>query len=360
MAEIKGFDISVHQGRVNWDLIQQAYDRGEIGFVILRAGYGGGGVDGQFARNWAEARRRGIPRQAYFFAYPGRSGGRAQAEEFKRIVGDLQNGESVSLDMEDEPTYGRRLVVSDVQWALDFLRRAEELFGVKPLIYMNSDVLHRFNWQAAVDGNYGLWLANYGPNNGQPNTRPSSGRWPFWALWQYTSRANLAGISPLDMNIFSGDKAAFLKYGYQGGNAAPAPKPTPVPAPSKPSSTYTVVKSIPGYVSSTDAAARRNSNSKVPAGTYSVFNVARGMVNVTRVPGAPGWWINPGDNAGAPAPAPSGEIYTVVKGDTVDRICSKYGISKANNYAAIRAMNPNLGHGGDWTNIWPGDKIRVR
>lgn len=360
MAQINGFDISTHQGAVDWDKIQEAYNRGEIGFVILRAGYGGGGVDGQFARNCAEARNRGIPRQFYFFAYPGRSGGRAQAEEFAARVGQLQQGESVSLDIEDEPTYGRRLVAADVQWCLDFLVRATELLGVKPLIYMNSDVKGRFNWQPVVDGDYGLWIANYGPNNGQPNGEgPAPAPWKFWALWQYTSKANVAGITPIDMNLFSGDKEAFLKYGLQGSAPAPTPKPpTPTPTP-PPSSTFTVGKSIKGYVTAADAAARKNSNSTVPAGTYAIFNTSKGMLNITRTPGAPGWWINPADNGTAPAP-PQSQIYTVQKNDTVDGICAKFNISKANNYQAFRSMNPNSGHGGDWTNIWPGDKVRVK
>jgi hypothetical protein len=59
---------------------------------------------------------------------------------------------------------------------------------------------------------------------------------------------------------------------------------------------YTVNRPIPGYVTSADAAARSNSNSTVPAGTYAIFNQALGMVNVTAQAGVPGWWINPGDN----------------------------------------------------------------
>lgn len=340
MAQIRGIDISHHQGAVNWNLIQDAVNRGELGFVILRAGYGGGGRDSQFARNWAEARARGIPRQAYFYAYPGRSSGHQQAADFFGLVGHLQPGESVSLDIEDDPTYGRRLNAGDVQWCLDFLNHAQALFGVKPLIYMNSDVLGRFDWSPVVKGDYGLWIANYGPNNGQPNgDGPSSGEWPFWAIWQFTSRGNVAGISPVDVNIFSGDKAAFLKYGRKGGSApapAPSPAPAPAPAPQPAPNTVQVVRPIPGYVTAADAAARKNSNSSVPPGTYAVFNRAQSMINITRQAGVPGWWINPGDlGGGAPVPKPAQAFHKVVPGDTNSVLAARYGTPRASGGDAV-------------------------
>jgi GH25 family lysozyme M1 (1,4-beta-N-acetylmuramidase) len=357
MTQLKFVDISFSQGAVNWDAIEQAYKNGEIGGVIIRSGYGGGGVDDQFRRNQREARNRNIPRQFYFFAYPGRSGGAAQAQEHYNIVGQLQVGESISIDMEDEPTYGRRLINSDVQWAHQWLNTAKGLFGLKPLIYMNSDVLGRYNWIEIKNDDYALWLANYGANNGQPNTQPNTAPWDFAAFWQFTSRGNIAGISPVDISIFNGTSDQFLKYGSQGTIQTPALIPIPASA-QQPSNTYTVHGSQRGYYTGDDALAHRNSNSVVAAGIYSIFNVYKGMVNITRIAGQAGWWVNPTEN-GQPSPAPVGQIYTVVNGDSVDHICTVFKIDKSNNYAAYRAMNPNGGHNGHWTNIWAGDKVRI-
>lgn len=339
MAQIKGFDISVHQGHVNWDLIQQAYNRGEIGFVILRAGYGGGGKDGQFPRNLVEARRRGIPRQFYFFAYPGRSSGAKQAQEFRDRVGALQPGESVSLDMEDEPTYGRRLVPSDVNWAHEFLNTATALFGVRPLIYMNSDVLGRFDWSPIVKGNYGLWIANYGPNNGQPNGKgPSSGEWPFWAIWQYTSKANVAGISPLDMNIFSGDKAAFLKYGKSGSVPTPKPQPKPTPQPQP--------KPAPASGSHTVKAGETLSGIAARYGT-DYKTLAR--INAIRDPNK----IYPGQviKLSGSTKVPAARFHTVVRGDNLSSIAKKYGTS----WQKLQQINGIK----DANRIYPGQRIRL-
>jgi len=318
MSEIKLIDISEHQGTINWDILQDAYNAGEISGVIMRGGYGSAtGVqkDAQYDRNRSEARKRGIPNQTYVFAYPGRSTGATHARGLAQIIGQLQAGESVSLDMEDEPTYGRRLVASDVDWALDFIKTLQAALGPVPLTYMNSDVLARFDWSPLVKANSGLWLANYGSNSGVPGIRPASGEWPFIAIWQYSSRGNVRGITPLDMNLFSGDKAAFFKYGLSGTPPVQVPVPQPTaPAPVAGNGTsYGLGKSVPGYVNAGDAKARTNSNSTVPAGTYYVFNQAYGMVNISRSPGVAGWWINPSDAPVASAPAAPSGNYKVEK-----------------------------------------------
>lgn len=366
-------DVSEHQGVLNWDAIEAAYRGGQILGVIMRAGYGtatGMQKDGQFDRNRNDARQRGIPRQFYGFAYPGRSSGAVQGAGMAAIIGQLEAGESVSLDMEDEPTYGRRLVASDVSWALEFCNTLKAALGPKPLVYMNSDVLGRFDWTPLVKADYGLWLANYGPNNGQQNgDGPSAGQWPFWAIWQYTSRGNVAGIFPVDTNLFSGaDEAAFLKYGLQGAAPAPTPAPAPSPAPvGGNNTTYVLNRDLPGYVTAADAAAGRNSNSTAKAGSYFVFNQYAGMVNITKTPNVPGYWINPSANtASAPsAPAPSGN-YSVGKpipgyvnaGDAAGRRNSNSTVPAGNyfvfnTYQGMVNITRIAGSPGWWIN--PGD-----
>jgi hypothetical protein len=66
----------------------------------------------------------------------------------------------------------------------------------------------------------------------------------------------------------------------------------------KPSSdkTYKVVTTVGGYLTAADAKARKNKKTTVKPGEYFVFNTADGMVNVTKVKGVPGSWINPDDN----------------------------------------------------------------
>lgn len=309
---LKGIDISRHQGKVNWDAIQSGSD-----FVILRAGYGGGGIDEQFPRNRDEARNRGMLRQFYFYAYPGRSSGRAQAEEFFQRVGALQAGESISLDIEDDPVFGRNLIPSDVQWCLEFLNRCTELFGVKPLIYMNTSTKDRFDWSPVKNADYGLWQANYGSNDGNPHTEPSPKPWEFNALWQYTSRANMGGINPVDANIFNGTKEQFLKYGLQGSAPTPSPAPQPpAPAPPKPATSYTVVA---GDNLTAIAARHGTSWQALYAANKAVIGPDPNLIKVGQVLVIP--------NGSTPVPAnPNSPVnYVIVSGDTNSKIAAQFG-----------------------------------
>ena len=335
MAQTIGIDISEHQGAVNWDLIKR-----DVAFAVIRAGYGGGGVDKQFKRNQAEARKRGIPLGYYFFAYPGRSGGAKQANDFADIVGALQPGEFVALDIEDEAKYGRHLNASDVAWSVEFLNTAKKRFGIKPMVYMDGGVKSRFNWQPVVDGDFGLWIANWGPNNGQiPGNAPSPKPWPIIALWQYTSKANLGGISPADANVFFGSVAQLQKYGASG--SAPAPKPTPAPAPKpqpkptpQPANTYTVKKgdTLSGI------AARYGT-------TYKELARINGIPDPNKI--YPGQVLKLTGSHGSGA-----NFHTVVAGDTLSAIAKRYGttwqhLQKINNI-------PNADR------IYPGQRIRLQ
>lgn len=133
---------------------------------------------------------------------------------------------------------------------------------------------------------------------------------------------------------------------------APAPAPSPPPAapvtlPGNTDNTYTVIKEIPGYGTSGLAAARSGATVNVAPEKYYVFNAYNGMVNVTRVPGIPGSWINPGDNvvdpppAPAPTPAPAPAVPDWRASYVVFR--NKFGDAEAKYYVAMRDITvPDL------------------
>ncbi len=220
-------DISQHQGPVNWDRIEQAYRAGQLHRVIIRSSYGtvtGAQTDTQFTRNRDQARARSIPLGFYHFAYPGRSPGVIQANAMASIIGRLQPGELIALDLEDEPTAGRLLTAADVAWAREWVATARSILGVTPLVYMAESMIRRFNWAPLIDLGCPLWAAKYGPGGQPATTAPASNPWPHWHLWQYTSQASLAGISPLDVSWFAGTAADLARLGL----------PTPTPSPNPP------------------------------------------------------------------------------------------------------------------------------
>lgn len=320
---IQGIDISFAQGAVN---IQTLLNQFGAEFVSIRAGYGGASApDNQFIANRDHARAANIPRMFYFYAYPGRSSGAAQAEQFHQFVGDLQAGESLALDIEDDPTYGRVIIASDVQWCLDFLNRCVELFGVKPLIYMNTSLKGRFDWSPVAKADFGLWQANYGMNDGGAHQQPDPAPWPFNAIWQYTSK-------PLDRDLFNGTVDQFLKYGKGGNTPSPAPSPAPAPTPPPATSgqTYTVQK---GDTLSSIAA-------KYGTSWQAIYNANKAVIG-----GDPNL-IKPGQVLTIPGgSAPSQRTYTVQKGDSLSSIASKYGTTWQAIYNANKATiggDPNL------------------
>ncbi|MFM8333630.1 MAG: GH25 family lysozyme, partial [Candidatus Methylumidiphilus sp.] len=65
---IAAIDVSKWQGRIDWDKVKR--DNPHIKLVAIKAGGGDDGVyaDVQFKRNWAEAKRVGFDRMAYWFA----------------------------------------------------------------------------------------------------------------------------------------------------------------------------------------------------------------------------------------------------------------------------------------------------
>lgn len=68
---------------------------------------------------------------------------------------------------------------------------------------------------------------------------------------------------------------------------------------------YKVLVDIDGYRTADDARYGRNKASVVAAGDYFIFREYSGMINVTKVSGSPGSWINPKDNKVTPVPTPA-------------------------------------------------------
>lgn len=61
---------------------------------------------------------------------------------------------------------------------------------------------------------------------------------------------------------------------------------------------YKVNKVLTGYYTAAEASNQTpiNKTGKIYPGNYYIFNIANGMINVTKVKGAPGSWINPSKN----------------------------------------------------------------
>ena len=109
-----------------------------------------------------------------------------------------QPGDLLALDCESEgsmPYWGPTPTAQ-------FHDQVKRRLGVMSDTYMSSSVTRAQNWSGVVSRGSGLWVAQYGTNNGAPQGTPNIAYWPSWKLWQFTSMASISGYAGrLDANI---------------------------------------------------------------------------------------------------------------------------------------------------------------
>lgn len=308
---LKGIDISHHQKGIDLGAI-------DTDFVICKATEGNGYTDEMCDTFYQKAKSLGKKLGVYHFARPDLGNtAEAEADWFVKETLGYHKEAMLVLDWESGD-------LTNVAWAKAWLDRVYSKTGVKPVIYMSASVMHSADWSSVVKADYGLWVANYGSNNGTAQEsvfdRYPLKYWSFYALWQYTSVGRLNGYSGnLDLNYFSGDDNAWDKYA--GGS----------PSSSKPSN--------PVETKSTDDLAR-----EVIAGKYgngedrknalgSRYDEVQARVNeilgINQV-----------------------EYYIVQSGDNLTKIANRYGTTVNQLVAWNNIANANL--------IYPGQKLRVK
>lgn len=328
MGEIKVADVSRWQGTINWDEFKK-----HISGVVIKAGGADGGLytDGMFVRNRNEARRVGLPR--WFYWYKGGAGSpEEQARYFVNIIGGLQAGEGLVLDDENEPSI-------NVDFVCRFTDEVKRLTKLNNVLYSNQA---RFtgNLQPIKDRNVGAWSAKYGTNSGNPEGSPATAGILPVIMWQYTSMARVPGVSAntVDMNIFYGDVAAFLKYGAPGAVPAPS-QPAPVTPTPVGNGTYTVQKgdTLSGIA-------------KKMGTSWQALATLNGIANPDLI--FPGQVLKVyGGSAGQSSQPTNGATYRVVSGDTLSGIGAKTGRSWQ-DIARLNAI------GSPYT-IYPGQVLKL-
>lgn len=188
-AMTHGIDVSEHQGIINWERVKP-----QIDFAMLRAGYGKGNVDKQFARNLAECERLGIPVGVYWFSYAlSPEMARAEANYCIAAIKGHKITYPVCWDYEyDSVSYSQKCGVAPTPALAQAMAKAfldeVEATGYFAANYSNNDFIGRF-FGADLHKRYALWLASW-PNNVDP-AKPPEG----CMIWQYTSKGQIDGIS---------------------------------------------------------------------------------------------------------------------------------------------------------------------
>lgn len=183
-------DVSRHQGTIDWAKVKAS---GKIDGVMLRAmGNGADGLpskpytDPQFARNYAECKRLGIPVGVYGYF---KAVNRAEADKELAMLHKLLVGKTlqlpVAVDIEDkvQQTLSKSALTDLTAYCL----RTVESWGVYAMLYTGLYFGQTYLYMGgAALKPYDVWLAAY------RSTKPSPG-WPF-GMWQYTSTAHIPGV----------------------------------------------------------------------------------------------------------------------------------------------------------------------
>lgn len=312
--QIKGIDVSHWQGDINWADVKND----GIEFAIIKAGGSDAGfyTDSKFEENYINAKAVGMPIGAYYFVgkdFKSKEDGIADAKRFLQIIEDKQFEYPVYVDIEiTDPA--DEVVVTDS--AIAFCEEMEKN-GYFVGIY-GSD-LSTFDSRLELDrlSAFTKWVARYGSDPKYVED---------YALWQYTSEGNVAGINGnVDMNYSNTDFATIIKdNGFNGYSIEYTPAPSKEEqALHKVGETVTFYEIYISSDSDNPMTPRRNRGeiTSILAGARNPYLIDLNM-----------GWIN--DNS----IVSEERIYTVVAGDSLWEIANKM-LGDGSRYKEIANLN---------------------
>lgn len=233
-----GVDTASYQGCWNG---AQAKASG-VDFAFIKTTEGLGYVNPYAGCQIQTARANGIRIGTYDFARPAGNSPETDADNFVRVARQYGLvGQAIPV-LDWEPSAPGGYWAKQTWWALRWLNRVRDTWGVKPVIYMSAATIATADWSQVAAGDYGLWVAGYprgytGERLRNPGAVPYSvSPWKFAMAWQYSSTGNVPGIgSKVDVNWFYGTAATWALYAGQSATA----QPTPVQQQSKPATAKT-------------------------------------------------------------------------------------------------------------------------
>lgn len=209
-----GIDVARYQGTIDWAQVAAS----GVDFAMVRVGYRMDEsreivADSNARYNMQEAQKNGIKVGAYFFSTAvNEEEAKAEADWTADYISQYQITYPVAFDCEgfdreDSAQYGLS-ATQRTDIAIAFLNRIYER-GYTPMFYSSmNEMTGDAKWQTSrIEKNYRIWVSQY-PSAPYPQTERSS-YGGVHAMWQYTNRGTVAGISqPVDVNI--------AYFGYEG------------------------------------------------------------------------------------------------------------------------------------------------
>ena len=175
--KVHGLDISHHQEKVNWTLVDKKYK-----FIILKATEGQNFLDTDFLYNWNNARLNGFVVGAYHF-FVMTSSGEAQADFYISKVPDSEKTLPPIIDLEiSTKKYKKSDVIEHLRVMVEKL---EKHYKKRVIFYVNYNT-----YNAYIKGEFPenkIWITDY---KYFPKIEEDS----RWIIWQVSRRGRIEGI----------------------------------------------------------------------------------------------------------------------------------------------------------------------
>ena len=161
--------------------------------VWLKVSEGLNFVDPDWHARATAARMVGLHVGGYHFARPAASSPQRQAILFCGLLGKVGRRDlHPVLDLEDG---GNLPPPSLYSWARGFLETVHAITGKRALTYSGPAFIEERNWPQTFGTGAGLWLADYGPNDGRDHGPHIPPPWRKIVAHQYTSVGTVPGVT---------------------------------------------------------------------------------------------------------------------------------------------------------------------
>ncbi len=189
VGKTRGIDVSHYQGNINWRNV--AFDS-HASYVYIKATESASLVDNMYHQNLRGAREAGIPVGTYHFFSPSTSA-TTQLLNLTRTMPDLRGQDLVP--MVDVETRGKCSIGEFRERLRQFLVGVERKYGVRPIIYTGTNFYNKY--LCGYFDDYLYMIAKYADEVPDLNGSPRI------ALWQYSSKGQVAGIRGyVDLSVF--------------------------------------------------------------------------------------------------------------------------------------------------------------
>ncbi len=212
--DMKGIDVSVHNGNIDWQKVKSA----GINFAILRVGYGrlASQKDERFEQNYAGAKTAGIPVGAYWYSYAmSEDEARLEADVFLSVIKEKQFEFPVYYDVDEKKQFdlGKEKVSAIMRAFLERVEAAGYFVG----LYGSASSLTTHTADD-IKSRYTIWLAHW------VNKTNYSGA---YGIWQHSEKGRVDGINGnVDLDICYKDFPTIIKSkGLNGWGETPVPTP---------------------------------------------------------------------------------------------------------------------------------------